>query len=510
MGDVTRREAVIDFASRMHQAPQTSRVVKFGPFEADLRTRELRKQGIRIRLQDQPFQILAMVMERPGELVTREEIRAKLWPEDTFVDFDHGLNAAVRRLRDALNDSADAPRYIETLPRRGYRFIGVAQTAPDMAHPSEPDAPVPNRLTWLSVLRARRLVLPVVLASLAIGSFLGWHLWRRPARIDSVAVLPFAAQGPDLQYLGDGIAEALTDNLSGIGTLRVVAHNSAFQVAAQNLSTQEIARRLDVAGLVVGAVRREGENLRISAELVDAHNDRHLWGEEIEFQRSQLLTSQPALARQVFEGLRLKLDPDFRLRRMPGGTDNPEAYDAYLRAEYELRRHDTASLQQALANLQRAIALDPNFAAAYAQLEPVYGILIVYLRQKRYQDVLSIVDSVSQNPDAEPPIEWLAGSTMESCRILRFKAYLGSGKREEAMQVLQELLALYRSQPFEPSILAAMYAELGDRKNAYKWLETQENEQGPDPRWIASDHGFDGLRSDPQFKKLIQRLETPR
>jgi TolB-like protein/DNA-binding winged helix-turn-helix (wHTH) protein/tetratricopeptide (TPR) repeat protein len=378
---------------------RSPQLLQFGAFEADLRTGELRKHGTRIKLQDQPFQVLAMLLERPGELVTREEIQKKLWPADTFVDFDHGLNTAVRRLRDALSDSADNPRWIETLPRRGYRFIGVVESGDgadqvathvpeaELVAPQQPSAPSKPSLGVAGEVPApiaiarhhRRTMLIAALAIvIAIAVILAWRLWPRPSAIESVAVLPFInnTSDPQLNYLVDGISETLTDNLSEIEGLRVLSRNSALMFRNVTGSTREIARRLGVEAVVVGSVQAQGDSFRISVELVNGADDRHLWGGQYNFTRQQLAAFQPQLVREVSTSLRTRLDR----RDMLGWqhSRNTSAYEAYLRGRFALRSRQPDKLRQAITYFQQAIDYDAKYALAYSGLADAYGVSTYY------------------------------------------------------------------------------------------------------------------------------------
>jgi DNA-binding winged helix-turn-helix (wHTH) protein/TolB-like protein len=356
-------------------ASTSPRLVRFGPYEADPRTGELRKYGIKLKISGQPMEILALLLHRSGEVVTREEIRTTLWPENTFVDFDHSLNTAINKLREALGDSAENPTYIETLPRRGYRFVAPVEVIP--AGSRDTLQPIHKTGAAMPPGRQRRfqpLLFAASILVVAAASFSIWALWPRPA-VESVAVLPFATDDPSLQYLGDGIAETLTDNLSHVADLRVLSRNSAFQLRGTQVSTREMAKRLGVRALVIGSVkRRDDGTLRVSVELVDGREDRHLWGEEYAVQTAQLASAQPRIAQDVFFGLRYRLDPTQKSRLGHRYTSNPEAYDAYLRGMFAVRHRDTQNLPAAAKLFEESVRLDPNFALAYNGVQAAYGI----------------------------------------------------------------------------------------------------------------------------------------
>lgn len=350
-------------------------VARFGVFELDLRSGELRKSGIRIKLQDQPFRLLAVLLERPGELVTRTELKDRIWPDVEFGDFDHSVNLAVNKLRTALGDSADTPRFVETLHRRGYRFLAPVELVPIGNRAALP--PIPKNGAALPSGRQRRskpLLVAAAILVVVATSFSIWKLWPRPA-IESVAVLPFTADDPSLQYLGDGIAETLTDNLSQVPKLHVLSRNSAFQVRAAQLSTRDLAQRLGVRALVTGTVkRREDGALHVSVELLDGPEDRHIWGDEYAVSATQLASAQPRIAQDVFLGLRYRLDPAQKSRLGHRYTSNPEAYDAYLRGRFAVRNRIPQNLPDAVKLFEQSARLDPGFALAYYGLQSAYGV----------------------------------------------------------------------------------------------------------------------------------------
>ncbi|MBZ5728726.1 MAG: winged helix-turn-helix domain-containing protein [Acidobacteriia bacterium] len=256
----------------------------FGVYQFEPSSGELRKHGVRVRLEGQPVAVLAILLERPGELITREELEKKLWPADTFVDFEHSLNAAVRRLRAALNDSAGTPRYIETLARRGYRFIApvsTASVAEGVAGASQPASRWPRRAMVASLLAVG---LVIVLAAWA------WREVRRKtvgpgasAAVRSLAVLPLEnlTGDPSQEYFADGMTEALITDLAQIGALRVISRTSVMRYKQTRRPLPEIARELGVDGIVEGSVVRSGNRVRISSQLILASTDRHLLGTQL-------------------------------------------------------------------------------------------------------------------------------------------------------------------------------------------------------------------------------------
>ncbi len=364
--------------------------VRFGAFEIDLNSRELYKLGIKIKLHDQPFQVLALLLERPGELVPREQLHQRLWPADTFVDFDLGLNSVIKKLRDALGDSAETPRFIETLPRRGYRFIAavdvpVVESADPIAAAVEqlPLTPDPNDVppTALSSVRFRRAVFAILTTILIITMIIGFNiggarsrLLGRPGttRIESIAVLPLVnlSGDPGQEYFAAGVTEALITDLGKVSALRVISHTSVMQYRDTKKSLPEIARELDVDVLVEGTVARSGDRVRITANLVQASPEKHLWADSYERNLGDILMLQDDVARAIADGIQIKLTPHEQARLESARTVNPEAYEAYIEGRYflDLSRWEQGGQEKAAVDFQRATELDPSWGLPYSGL----------------------------------------------------------------------------------------------------------------------------------------------
>jgi TolB-like protein/DNA-binding winged helix-turn-helix (wHTH) protein/Tfp pilus assembly protein PilF len=357
------------------QKPQPNQLIRFGVFEVDPRPGELRRKGFRVKLQDQPLQILLAVLEKPGEVVTREELRAKLWPADTFVDFEHGLNAAVKRLRDALGDTAENPRYIETLPRRGYRFIGT--TVPDVIQPERIQSP-PRRRVWLLACAALT-VLAAVLLVLDAGGLRSRLLSgsRAQPQVHSLAVLPLTnlSGDPQQEYFADAMTEELISELSRIGSLKVISRTSVMQYKGEKKKPlPQIGRELDVDAVIEGSVLREGNRVRIAAHMIYAPTDQSLLAETYEGDLSDVFKIQREVAESVTARVRVKLTPELQSRFREAPKVNPEAYQAYMAATHV----DTSGyqgLKKAQSYLEKAIEKDPNFGSAYNSLATSYVLL---------------------------------------------------------------------------------------------------------------------------------------
>lgn len=348
--------------------------LRFGVFEVDPESGELRKQGRRIKLPDQSFQILLALLERPGEVVTRQELQQRLWPGDTFVDFDANLNTAISLLRDALGDSAKSPRFIETLPRRGYRFLDAVageEAAPPLALPpapaGAPPAPFPAR---------RLLVGAVCLAVLAAG-VLWYRSTRAPAdAFESIAVLPLVYAGPegeDQQYLADGLTSALITELARLGVPNVISETSVMQYRDIRKPLPEIGRELGADVLVEGSVTREGDTVRVNAQLIDARTDTHLWARTYQREMDSLLDLQNEIATAIVREVRTTLQPSARAGRAAAEPVDPSVHEAYLRGRFALRNDVEGRRVRAREFFEEAIRLDPSFAPAYAGLADYFG-----------------------------------------------------------------------------------------------------------------------------------------
>jgi TolB-like protein/DNA-binding winged helix-turn-helix (wHTH) protein/tetratricopeptide (TPR) repeat protein len=345
------------------------RILRFGVFELDAQSGELRRHGLRIRLPHQAFQILQLLLSRPGEIVSREVIRERLWKAGTHVEFDVSLNTAVRKLREALDDSVEHPQFIETLPRRGYRFIGSVQPVADRTSvaPAAGVAPAASRARTMVV--GGGLVLAAVIAALAISYQRGWLLRVGTAadEIQSLAVLPFEnlTGDPAQEYLADGITDALTTHLAQIEPVNVISHTSALQYKPPTKRLPDIGKELNVDALVQGAVVRSGHHLRISARLVRAATDRHVWAQSYTGELGDIVALQQRIGGDVAAAIGRRLTPAHTRRPQ---TVDPEAADAYLKGLHAAGQVTYEGFRTAVAYFEEAVAKQPDYAEAYAAL----------------------------------------------------------------------------------------------------------------------------------------------
>jgi TolB-like protein/DNA-binding winged helix-turn-helix (wHTH) protein/Tfp pilus assembly protein PilF len=387
------------------ESPNTLLRARFGDFVVDFESFELRKYGTRLKLQHQPFLVLRLLLQHPGQVVTREQLCTELWAGTTFVDFDAGLNAAIRRLREVLCDSADQPRYIETLPRHGYRFISPVEVLAEKQAVSLPAMPAAAQVAHEEMttedptsdlgIRAELILKPprnrwirsavpacVLIATVGFGAFTlrSKVLARRPASpsVYSIAVLPLQNLSGDASqdYFADGMTDALITNLAQNNSLRVISSTSSMHYRGTRQRVSDIGHELNVELVLEGSVMRSGNHVRVSAQLVDASKDQHLWARQYDRELQDVLQLQSELASAVEQEITGKLagsreGPPARI----AGKVNPQAYEAYLKGEYFLDRWSENGFDKSKAYFQQAIDLDPSYADAYAGLAEYYGII---------------------------------------------------------------------------------------------------------------------------------------
>ena len=393
-------------ASSSIEAP--ARVVRFGLFEVDLDCNELRKKGLRLKLQDQPLNLLRILLEHPGTLVTRDELRHRLWKPGTFVEFDHSLNTAMMRLREVLGDPSDNPRFIETVPRKGYRFIapvheaGTEQlkqeqvryplampNAPDqteldlaVAHPQSESTkvlPIPliRQVPLSRAIAAGLVVVLFIVATLLLFRRSLGFVAPETQQITSIAVLPMENLSGDSnqEYFADGMTDELIASLARISSLRVVSRTTAMDYKGTHESLEKIARDLHVDAIVEGTVLRSGDRVRITAELVQVSTDRHLWADTYESQLGDILALQNQVAAAIVSQIRIKLTPHDKETLVAARPINSGAFEDYLKGRYYWGKRSEDALDKAIHYFQSATEKDPNYALAYAGLADCYGIL---------------------------------------------------------------------------------------------------------------------------------------
>ena len=383
----------------MESLPPNS-VVRFGTYEVSLQSGEVRKAGLRVRVQQQPMKLLEVLLEHPGEVVTREELRSRVWPNESFGDFDQALNIAIGKLRNALEDSAENPRFIETLPKRGYRFIADVSVRDAGARPKVPESVAgnlpgsqekktepghrlqgaglavgPKRRLWLT---GRVIVAVAFVLSLSILSV--WLFRSRgpaPAGIQSLAVLPLENLSGDASqnYFADGMTDELITDLAQISALRVISRTSVMVYKGARKPLPQIAHELNVDAVVEGTVLRSGDQVRITAQLIEASTDKHLWSQSYEGELRDTLALQSRVASAIADQIRISLTPQEQAALKSVKVVNPEAYESYLKGRYFWNKRTADSLKAALAYFNQAIEQDPKFAQAYSGLADTYALL---------------------------------------------------------------------------------------------------------------------------------------
>ncbi|MEO8052986.1 MAG: winged helix-turn-helix domain-containing protein [Acidobacteriota bacterium] len=613
--------------------------IRFGVFEVDRQSGELRKLGVKVKLQDQPFQVLVMLLEHPGDVITREELQKKLWGPGTFVDFERGLNKAINRLRDALGDDADNPRFIETLPQRGYRFLGHVETAsephftPPALAPPDVSASVPTSIKRRGLFAIAGGLIAVPLLSV------GYRLLRSPSRrIESIAVLPLEnlSGDPAQEYFSDGMTDELIGQIAQIGSLRVISRTSVMRYkGGSRKPLPEIARELNVDAIVEGTVMQSGQRVRITAQLIRAYDDRHLWSEQYERDLTDVLALQGDVARAIASEIQIKLTPRDLSNPLRTRQVNPQAYEAFLRGNFFLNQ-GIRGIAKSVEFYREAIKIDPSQADVHAslaealcyagifgfrpsaetyrearlaalkaleidelsagahnvlaevkkgydwelagaeaeykralQLNPNHLLTRLWYaeclaRMGRYAEALMeseralAMDPVSPNShgnrgmllfrarrydeaigasqralDLEPRFInalWWQGlsyagnhdfprsiAALTKARSIDdgplFRALLGhvygrAGDRGKALRSLEELTALNGRRYVSPVDFAVVYAGLGDADSTFQWMEKAYQARATRVCELPSMY-FDGVRSDPRYRNLMQRIGLP-
>ena len=358
-------------------------LLRFANFELDPATGELHCGQSVVRLQPQPLKVLMVLLRRPGELVSREALKLEVMPDAAYGDFDHAINIAISKLRVALNDSSDEPRLIETLPRRGYRFLGNVEQGDSESGQRLAEGSHVGR--GLGQMHGGRwggwVVASAAAVALTVLALLLWLTHKGPFRprtddaIRSLAVLPLVnlSHDPDQEYFADGMTDALITELTQATSLRVISRTSAMHYKGSNKGVPEIAKELSVDGIVEGSVMRAGGRVRINAQLINAHSDTHVWAKNYDRDLRDVLSLQSEVALAIAEAIRVQLAPDLKIRMSHSRTVQPEAYDLYLKGRYLAERYTQADLNAGIEYLRQAINKDTDFAPAYAELSRVYA-----------------------------------------------------------------------------------------------------------------------------------------
>lgn len=396
----------------MAASPKPLPLVVFGDFTVDLRLMELRRNGLRLKLSGQPFAVLEMLLQHPGEVVTREQLRGRLWREETFVDFDHSLNVSINKLRETLRDSAERPRFIETIPRLGYRFIAPvkigavaaetaqkAETTSSLATPTKgvapavkPGAPAPVRVHWYAAAVAVILVC-------ALAAYFGHHAWRRsapaPAAKIMLAVLPFEnlTGDPASEYFSDGLTEEMITQLAELqpGRLGVIARTSVMSYKHGDRSIARVASQLGVEYILEGSLRKSGvpggtgfgapgsrsaSRVRITAQLIQAKDQTHLWAHNYDRDLGDVLTLEREVSSDVAREIQLELTSEGYARLTRPRPVDPEAHELYLEGRFYWNKRTPEGFKRAVEYFKRSIQKDPNYAEAYAGLADSYRFLV--------------------------------------------------------------------------------------------------------------------------------------
>jgi TolB-like protein/DNA-binding winged helix-turn-helix (wHTH) protein len=462
--------------------PSTHAPIHFGVFELDTENRILRKQGVRVHLQDQPFQILQVLLERPGKVVTRGELQRRIWPSDTFVDFDRGLYNAIKKLREALGDSAESPRFIETLSRQGYRFIApVSENGSDAEQ-----TPLPSARTKAN----HKVAIGITLATGALvllGGFLGTkRLWQPSSsanfQIQSIAVLPLQnlSADPAQEYFSDGMTDALITDLAQIGSIKVISRTSSMRYKQSKKTLPEIARELNVDGIVEGTIQRSGDRVRITAQLIQGPSDKHLWANSYEQDVHDVFALERSVTEDIARQVRGRLTPSNEPPAAGSMRVNPDVLEAYLKGTYYSYKADNGGGEEAVRKsreyFQQAIKGDSGFAPAYIGMANAH----VGLPQGSNED-WEIAERSAKKAIELDPSSAEAHSTLGEIRMHRFWDWTMAEKEIRAS------VSLSPNSAESHGSLCGLLDSLGRLDEALKECETA---QELDPN---RDHMFDVL-----------------
>jgi len=422
-----------------------------------------------------------VLLEHPGDIVSREELKQKLWSADTFVDFDDGLNTAVKKIRDTLGDSAEHPRYIETIPRRGYRFIGTVepQKSLDVERRRDEGEPEPvkktvppqlmrskqaGRLYWIALGIA--VTLGLVVASVSMYRS---HLRRASGSVRSIAVLPLENLSGDASqdYFADGLTDALTTELARTvgNSVRVLSRTSASRYKDKSL--KQIAAELDVDAVIEGSVVRFGNHARITAQLINARADKHLWAASYDRDLQDIVGLQSDIAATIARQIQITLSPRVQARLAAALPTNPQAYDLYQRGRYHAFSKNRDDLAASIELLQQAIRLDPNLAAAHAVLAHAYTIQEFLIEPEAKDLEIKAMDELNRALMLDPD---LADAYLARGNI--YWTHRHGFPHERAIAELKHALELDPSSSEAHHDLAMVYLHIGLLDKAEQELHT--------------------------------------
>jgi TolB-like protein/DNA-binding winged helix-turn-helix (wHTH) protein/Flp pilus assembly protein TadD len=546
----------------MKNSAQSGERFRFGDFEVDLRTGDLRKHGHRIRLQEKPYQILSLLLERAGDVVTREELRQRLWPADTFVDFDANLNTSLNRLRQALGDTGNEQIFIRTIPRQGYRFIAAVikieederatESSPariGTVAPPVADQPASKSRAWLrafSLPGPRFILAAACLLAITVGG-LAYFRWpgrlaeagRNPHR-GTILVMPFEdlSGDPSQDYLSDGLTDEMITRLGEISPqhLNVIARSTAMQYKGTRKPVEEIALEQHVDYILEGSFRRQGDRVRITAQLFNARDHGSLWTEAYERNASDLFAIQREVADRITQSLSLELLTPVTHSSVATKPVDPEAYDAYLKGLFELNKRTPADLQKSIMYFGLATQKDPQFAPAYAAMAYSYNVAAgwtylspteAYPKAKAAaQKALALDDSLADSHLANAEVlhdydwdwsgaerEYLRGLELNPSSAVGHKLYAEylthAGRNQEALAEIRKAQQLDPESLVINGFVCFVYMHAREYDKAIK--ECQKDLE-LDPRfmpahdWLGESYLFTGRYEEAatEFKKALE------
>jgi len=508
--------------NRVETAPRLSRIIKFGVFEVNLDAGELRKSGMRQKLGGQPFEVLRLLVEHPQEIVTREELQQHIWPGDTFVDYDLALKKAVNRIREVLGDSADSPRFIETIPRRGYRFIAPITGNGHDATMASRVVPVPvatRHNPWIAGSAiAGAALLFVLLGIFAFDGLRSRFRATRPPQIRSLAVLPLRSLSPDpnQEYFSDALTDELITDLAQISSLKVISHTSTRQYEETKKTLPEIARELNVDGIIEGTVQRSGDRVRITAQLIHGPSDQHVWANTYEGSLRDVFALERDVSSDIAGEVRARVKAPNPATASQASPITPKALDLYLQGSYYVTKGEGSAndddKKKAAEYFQQVIDIEPGFVPAYIGLANAHDLRMlgssedVAVQRKAAEKALALDPNSSEALEILASLRWFdfewSGAEQQFRQAIRLNPsnasahdYLGTllgatGHLDEALR--EGMLA----QELDPNAnhLSVILCMRGEYDDAIVML-----------REMAKSHPEDGLTHYDLYRALAQK-----